>query len=683
MKKGPKTYAEQVRQPLLDLWRGQPGYGRSVGCVATTFTFDAGFFEEHCLARFIGMECSPEESARAYYIEREEKLSQTFACVLVDSSQAKPDRSLRWHQLPIALKGGGVQHAKLTLLAWEHHIRVMIGSANLTEPAYRRNLELVAVLDFHPEGEVEHGLLKDCVSFIRQLARFAPGADIEGGPHSRLREFLDHVERRVDHWPAKTDPEAQCFLVPLMRNSGAGSVLRQLNERWRRPAPNEAWVVSPFFDEGPDAASTAGKLAELLTTRGHRLINFCGIGRMLPNGAVQLEMPSELRKPSHRSLAHAFRFIPDEEVLENEAKIRRPLHAKAIWLQRDERALYMIGSSNFTRAGLGLHERHNIELNIAYLIRDINSRFGKLCEASWPSGPDVEDPPEVDFLGGPSSSQDMADSTSRLHPAFGAALLRVEDDIKTIELEIAANAPDTFEILDKEGGLLASSHSWAESRKPFMLRLEWKQTRLPSALRARWQQGDEWIEAPWIVNVFDTSMLPAIEELAELTLDELMSVITSTLPLHRVVLRTLEARAAKAALTKEIETDPHKRVSTSHHLLKRMRRASDAFEGIRRRLSEPVHSMESLRWRLHGPLGPIVFAKKLAAAEGNAAGFLMAELASTLRQVNWQPAGTLKAKGLREAVDQVIAELKEMAESIPAPENLASYIRETFREAGQ
>ena len=30
----------------------------------------------------------------------------------------------------------------------------------------------------------------------------------------------------------------------------------------------------------------------------------------------------------------------------------------------------MLGSSNFTAAGLGLHPRHNIELNIAYVIRD-------------------------------------------------------------------------------------------------------------------------------------------------------------------------------------------------------------------------------------------------------------------------------------------------------------------------
>jgi len=82
--------------------------------VTTSFTFDAALFEEQCLARFLSIQSNPNETAKAYLIEREEKLSQCFACVLVDGAHAAPDRSLRWHMLPVTLPRGGVLHAKLT-----------------------------------------------------------------------------------------------------------------------------------------------------------------------------------------------------------------------------------------------------------------------------------------------------------------------------------------------------------------------------------------------------------------------------------------------------------------------------------------------------------------------------------------------------------------------------------------
>ena len=126
--------AEQTRARLLDLWTGEKAFGRPVGCVTTSFTFDAELFEEQCLARFLSIQSNPNETVKAYLIEREVKLSECFACVLVDGAHVVPDRSLRWHMLPVILPRGGVLHAKLTLLAWEKCIRVLIGSARLISP---------------------------------------------------------------------------------------------------------------------------------------------------------------------------------------------------------------------------------------------------------------------------------------------------------------------------------------------------------------------------------------------------------------------------------------------------------------------------------------------------------------------------------------------------------------------
>lgn len=167
--------AEQTRARLLDLWTGEEGFGRPLGCVTTSFTFDAELFEEQCLARFLSIQSSPNETAKAYLIEREEKLSQCFACVLVDGAHVAPDRSLRWHMLPVTLPRGGVLHAKLTLLAWENCIRILIDSANLTEPAYRRNQEVMAALDFGAQDNPDPKLLTQCVAFLNRVRRFGPG----------------------------------------------------------------------------------------------------------------------------------------------------------------------------------------------------------------------------------------------------------------------------------------------------------------------------------------------------------------------------------------------------------------------------------------------------------------------------------------------------------------------------
>ncbi len=229
MKGGRRSFAEQTRARLLDLWSGEEAFGRPRGCVTTTFTFDAELFEEQCLARFLSIQSNPNETAKAYLIEREEKLSECFACVLVDRSHTAPDRSLRWILLPVTLPRGGVLHAKLSLLVWENCIRVLIGSANLTGPAYRRNQEVMAALDFGPEAHAPPELLLQCVAFVNQVRRFAPGSDrTEVGPQTALATFLGDIERRARSLPPAERADAECTLVSLV--PGGTSVIDQLRD---------------------------------------------------------------------------------------------------------------------------------------------------------------------------------------------------------------------------------------------------------------------------------------------------------------------------------------------------------------------------------------------------------------------------------------------------------------------
>ena len=69
---------------MLDLWRPPQGAKEPVGCLATTYTFAPGLFEEQCLARFLEIESEPNREDLAFLLERESRLGGVYAGVLVD-----------------------------------------------------------------------------------------------------------------------------------------------------------------------------------------------------------------------------------------------------------------------------------------------------------------------------------------------------------------------------------------------------------------------------------------------------------------------------------------------------------------------------------------------------------------------------------------------------------------------
>lgn len=669
--------AEQTRARLLDLWRGEETFGRPIGCVTTSFTFDAELFEEQCLARFLSIQSNSNETPRSYLIEREEKLSQCFACVLVDRGHAEPDRSLRWHMLPVSLPLGGVLHAKLTILAWENCVRVLIGSANLTEPAYRRNQEVVAVLDFGPEENSPPELLMDCITFLRSVRSFAPGLNrMKAGPQAALSAFLSSIEQRVRSLPPIKPEEAKCVLVPLL--PGGDNIVQRLGGLWVGPRPDRAWALSPFFDDDRQSVATAQTFASLLTTRGARQLTIVAPGRTLPDGTVQIDAPAALKIASHPSLQRKFSIV--EQRLEIEGKLEgRPLHAKSVWLERDGRVLYMLGSSNFTAAGLGLHPRRNIELNVAYLIPDGNSYFGKLCAQSWPKEIELKKLEDVQFLGSSDDSADEADAPV-LPTAFGLVLFFLGEGGGWLELEIGENAPSVFGVYLKDGTPVFSSAVRDRGEQETIV-VPWESKRPPSSLDVRWQDADgNEYRAPWIVNVADVSSLPPTDELGNLSLAELLEILTSARPLYEIMDRILKRREERAAPTKNLEVDPHKKVDTTQFLLRRMRRVAQALEGMRHRLQQPVASIDALRWRLHGPIGPIALAKRLAAEDPEGAAFMITEVASTFSNIAWQASGSLRACEIDLEVKALIGVLRDLASLSHAPASLAAYVTTSFEE---
>jgi len=44
---------QQTRARMIDWWAGEEAFGSPIGCVKTSFTFDAELFEDQCLARSV------------------------------------------------------------------------------------------------------------------------------------------------------------------------------------------------------------------------------------------------------------------------------------------------------------------------------------------------------------------------------------------------------------------------------------------------------------------------------------------------------------------------------------------------------------------------------------------------------------------------------------------------------
>ena len=265
---------------MLELWRPPENAGEPIGCLATTYTFDPGLFDEPCLGRFLEIESEPDREDLAFLLERENRLGSVYAGVLVDYTQAGVSHSLRWDVLPVRVRAGK-QHPKLNLLAWNRHIRIIVASANLSEQGYRMNREVAATVDLSPK-EADKDLLMQAITFLRDLLALVPGAQDDTPEVQRASAYLSQVERQVEAWkrPRRRTVVRQqlaCTLPAAHSASGPRSSLDEAVEACRRSgrSPHEAWVASPFFDVDDDRGRVAAALCKSMARGRTRKIRFC------------------------------------------------------------------------------------------------------------------------------------------------------------------------------------------------------------------------------------------------------------------------------------------------------------------------------------------------------------------------------------------------------------------------
>lgn len=669
---------------LLDLWSPPAGAGDPVALLATSFTFDSEFFEAECLGRFAGVQGKLGEGSAmkdlAYLLELEERLAELDVTVLVDRSYQSEGHPLRIDVVPIGQRNG-LLHAKAALLVWKGWVRLFLGSANLTPAGYRRQIESTTVFDAHAGSQVPRSFFEEAADRLAELVELVPEDGLPEGPRARALRTLVAARRELqrvtlpERWPGRI--EARVVLSRPGR-----SPLEVVDQLWKGGPARWATVFSPFFDTTDGENLPIRALAQRLAQRGERSILV-----LLPvddsGSRTVVHAPASLRSAAPPGVDLELLVFEAEEEEE-----RRTLHAKGILLESDSWLVALLGSSNFTSAGLGLSEsRGHLELDLALAAPRESPEGSSLCELFEAVMGDAFDADQVDWI----ATEDEEESPVLLPWGFQRALLDPGPSAR-IELTLAAeDLPETWSVQGADGKMLLDSASWMAQGSPERIELQLPGAAAVFALLVVWTEEDIERRLAWALNVTDRGKLPPRGELRDLTVEEILQALASSRPIHEALILALERRETKRhAAGLDLELDPLKRYSSSGHLIARTRDFSRALAGLKRHLSKPAFSLSSLHWRLAtAPWSPLALAQALL-AEGSSqralpgeAAFRLAELARALRTIDW----TQLCQGLdAEAADREVRSVLDELRRTPVPDfedpRLTEYVREALQGVG-
>lgn len=680
---------------ILDAWMSPEGAGEPIGCVATTFTFSSAFFEGECLSRFLCLETSPDEDGPIYLIEREEKLAGIYASVLVDQHNCTGNcteaRSLRWDLLSARIPKG-VLHAKISILYWSNFIRLIIGSANITESGYRKNQEIFGVLDYYADSKTPLAPLFDTLSYLEEIIRYAnPDSKDRLPAITRWNKFLEKVRSSAKEWGLrKRDIGRKSIKInTVFIGPGQPSVFKQLETIWPSSSPPAvAYITSPFFDP-PDAQNTpAREIWNILKQKGKAEVIYNVLVEDIPNSkALFIRAPRSLLEnaPYNRDKVNVkFQRLEELQKTEDGKEIPRQLHLKSIWLEGDNyNVVYMIGSSNFTSAGIGLVNNPNLEANIVYIVN--NKKLYWMLDKSYLYGFEEIDPKtELQWQKDIEQNEDDLKEMILLPSFFKHAMYGCNEKGESfIMFYFGKNAPKDWAInCQGNDKPFFDELSWKKEGATETYTLPWIDTKPPAGFEIRWREsgGVAWLP----VNVEKSSSLPPPEEIKNLPLETLIDILTSARPLHQTMRNWLRKKKSNENIVGPI-VDPHKRVDTSAFLLQRTRRVSDALCALRTKLEKPVMTKESLEWRLYGPVGVGALAKAISneAKSEQEKSFLLTELALELSRIKLQTVpSSLSSHIVKKAITQVIDELRQQVfvDSLNDLPNLKEYVESAFRE---
>lgn len=669
---------------LLDQWQPPKGAGSAVGCLTTTFTFSAPFFEEQCLSRFLNIESDPDADGPLYLIEREEKIAElSGAIVLADSLHCNETRNLRWDIIPARVVGG-VQHAKVSLLVWQHCVRIIVASANMTEDGYCKNQEVFGVLDYSDASNPSRHAAEEILEFLSELPALV-AANSTSKAVQRWHTVINQARSSLARWSQTEDTLPNVEVYPLFITPGGSNMFDAIRDTWLHGGFSEAHVVSPFFDlDDRTSSATANALVKILTARGiDKTIYWYATGEKSPEGKWHLHLPIACNEePQRKGIKTVFNRV-ELNLKDEEDEHFRPLHAKLLWLASRNHCAYVLGSSNFTQRGLGLTSRPNIEANLVYVFRRSDNKVHNIFNNAWPKYNMIRNG-GLSF-GNVRRDDDKPETANQTALPDWCVDASIEHIDGVIHLVLTLDSPSANWVIrnHENDEVVTSSEQWKEQGSPDIFLIPWESPELPKLLKVE----GEGRFAFWPVNISDMSLLPPPEELHNLSLETLIEILTCQGSLRETMRYFLRRQKVNNSDSEppDDELDPHKRVQTSHHLIPRTRRISRVFAGLQNRLTHPVVTLESLNQRLYGPIGVMAVVRALEkhANSNDELAFLLSELMLTLKRIDYiEQDGVLSKDRFNACIEQVLSELSEKLVHVSAIASsmIGAYSKKVCRE---
>ena len=674
---------------MLELWRPPRFAGEAVGCLATTYTFQPGLFDEQCLARFLEVDSAPDREDLAFLLERETRLGSVYAGVLIDHTQSGVEHSLRWDVLPVRIPNAK-QHAKLSLLAWNNYLRIIVTSANLTEQGYRQNQEVCITLENTPEN-ANINLIYEACDFLESLLAFVPGAGPDSSEVRRARVFLIQLREQVSSWkPTKKIKGYHQHLVFTLpsrdvnpatggkgfdRKSSLSDAIKYCSRRGG--APDKVWIASPFFDVENNKDATTSALCKSMARNVRRKLRFCipEIGNDEQN-TIRLAAPASLLKTSlNCSAVTRFSVLPNKDT---EGNIR-PWHAKIMGLFKNAGNGYtglMVGSSNFTHAGMGISKLCNTEANLLTIAEHLTrSRMPSQISEIWPQMIEIKDPTAVEWQGATNELVEEEQANKIPVPAgFLSATYHAGDQRFLVFRLDPDRLPKAWKIFvsGKNPIQLLTSEIWGTQKRPESVSLPWESVFPPEKLLVRWVvDDDQFYESFFPLNVEDAVQLPPPAEIGEMTADDMLCILAASDPgaAFRV---WAKKKKREETFDDELDTaivadlDPLKRYKLKSTFLRRVRSRARVLAQLRENLQRPVWNAQALQWRLEGFIGIRPLAERLLNefAESDSAPdealLTLADFVILLREVSYAPVdGSLTKEKFNEQYEPFLARLVE------------------------
>lgn len=358
--------------PLLPLFAPE-GQDHLVGAVLTTYALDLSFVEQTLLPQLLHVSSDPDDAGR-FVTDLRAALQRVEVHVIADGGM-KPDRRLLW-DWSLHVVGAPTFHPKVQLLVFDRLVRVLVGSANLTEPGFRWNAEAFARIDVRPDGR--GAALAPLVEAVCDwLDAVGSERDFE---RSGVSEVVARARERVRSWAAGRPHSEDASFVTT------GPAARTLTDllRWTRRhiGPlTEVGVVTPFF-EGDKAALESSPFGEVLKelAEGGRLAVFAP-GEIREDGSGIVTAPPRIltalrKRCAARGVTFTLAIVPPRWPLpaakEDAPTVARALHAKLLLLRGPRGCVLYVGSANFTAAALGTARgARNTEAGVAVRLAEL------------------------------------------------------------------------------------------------------------------------------------------------------------------------------------------------------------------------------------------------------------------------------------------------------------------------